>query len=188
MSSLLHSFFFLSFGADYIHLPSDIKQQKTQYRHLQSRSSSEYNKDEEHRRTCSVSRGEKLTRPVHQKYLICLNMKHGKGSTSAGALWIQLNPVISTKVEENHTHVHRDLRKQWERVKHSDRNADIKHGTDVEHSGGICTQTEQKKENNLERRGRGGGCAAPCSSEVYPTTSTPSQQHHNVKETLGRGI
>lgn len=48
--------------------------------------------------------------------------------------------------------------------------------------GAMNTQQEQNEEDNLERRGRGGGCAAPCSMEVWPTTSTPLHHHTKAKK------
>lgn len=45
-----------------------------------------------------------------------------------------------------------------------------------------CTQREQDEKNNLERRGRAGGCAAPCSTGV----TAPLHHHNKAKGTLGK--
>lgn len=45
-----------------------------------------------------------------------------------------------------------------------------------------CTQREQDEKNNLERRGRAGGCAAPCSTGV----TAPLHHHNKPKGTLGK--
>lgn len=86
--------------------------------------------------------------------------------------------------KQRHTHTHTRLSHSFSRQKcHT-------HGTEwvqwIHAAGRICTHREQNEEYNLERRGRGGGCAAPCSMEVWPTTSTPLHHHTKAKETFGK--
>ena len=87
-------------------------------------------------------------------------------SGSSGKLWYTLS----------HSHAHARIHTPRSSSRQKENNT---HGTGwvqwIHAAGKICTQMEQDKRNNLERRGRGGGCAAPCSTEIWPTTSTPSQ-------------
>lgn len=112
----------------------------------------------------------------------------------------QLLPVCdqlccdSTPWKQKHTHVHGDLRKQWQVVMDTHnvslvelRQYRNEHGTEgvqwIHTAGKICTQQEQDDEFNLERRGGG---PAPCRMEVSPTTSTSSHCHTRAKVTVGK--
>lgn len=140
-----------------------------------------------------------LTQSAAGRSWPCQRIRQGWGCkcgplTGANFCHMCCRAVLPTEPKCSAWHTHTDThtwtvttgssRKLWRAHTHSDIVSFFHLRSSRMNSRSItnCTQREQDEKNNLESRGRAGGCAAPCSTGV----TAPLHHHNKAKGTLGK--